>query len=80
MKQYAKRFLSDEEGAEMLEWGIVIGLAVAVLIAIIIAIVSVVKNKMLEAGKAIDEAGTGSANADWDAHKEDVNSALDALD
>ena len=35
---------------------------------------------MLEAGKAIDEAGTGSANADWDAHKEDVNSALDALD
>lgn len=80
MKNYLKRFIKDEEGAEFLEYAVVIGLS-AILIAVIIVIFTVVKNKALESGKAIDEAGNNSTAADWDAHinPDEVNSALNNL-
>lgn len=80
MKKYLSRFLKEEDGAEFLEFSVVIGL-VAILVAVIVVIVLIVKNKALQAGKAIDEAGTNSTIVDWDQqiNEEEINEALENL-
>ncbi|ADU23762.1 hypothetical protein [Ruminococcus albus] len=86
MKDYAKRFFNEEEGeegAEFLEYAVIIGLS-AILIAVIIVVVMVVKYKGLKSAKKIDEAGNDSTAVDWDAalgdKDKEVNDALKNLD
>jgi Flp pilus assembly pilin Flp len=85
MRNYLQKFFKDEEGqegAEFLEYAVIIGLS-AILVAVIVAIVFIVKRKALQAGEDIDEAGTDSTDVDWDAiqgdNDQDVNEALNAL-
>lgn len=67
MKNYIQRFVKDENGAEIIEYAIVIGI-VAVLVIALIAIVAIVKQKMEQSGEligGIDVAGgnNGEANS-----------------
>ena len=85
MKDYVRKFFKDEEGtegAEFLEYAVIIGLS-AILVAVIIVIVFIVKRKALDAGEKIDKAGTDSGSVDWDQIKgnndNEVNDAIDQL-
>ncbi|MCR5020064.1 MULTISPECIES: hypothetical protein [Ruminococcus] len=85
MKDYAKRFFNEEEGeegAEFLEYAVIIGLS-AILIAVIIVVFLIVKHKTLESAEEIDKAGTDSTAVDWDTavgdKDKEVNEALKNL-
>ena len=82
MNSYVDRFFRDEEGeegAEFLEYAVIIAIS-AILIAVIAVIFAVVKNKALDAGQAIDEADNESGAANWDAvDREDIDSRLENL-
>lgn len=85
MKNYLQKFFKDEdgqEGAEFLEYAVIIGLS-AILVAVIVAIVFIVKRKALQAGEDIDKAGTDSTDVNWDQIQGEndgqVDEALNAL-
>lgn len=85
MKNYLNRFFHSEdgeEGAEFLEYAVIIGLS-AILIAVIVVIFFIVKGKALESGEQIDEAGGGQAHANWDQaqgnNDQEISAAFDAL-
>lgn len=83
MKNYLNKFFKDEdgqEGAEFLEYAVIIGLS-ALLVAVIVVIFVIVKNKALESGRKIDEAGNDAPTVDWDAYtdQDEVSAALEGL-
>lgn len=83
MKDYINKFFHEEkgeEGAEFLEYAVIIGLS-AILVAVIVVIFMIVKHKALESGKKIDEAGNDTPTVDWDQYIDDneVNEALQGL-
>lgn len=77
MKHF-KEFIKGEDGAETLEVALILVITVG-LIAILGVIIAVVKNKMYDSAEAIDTMDGSSQSADWDDQKEDVSSALEAL-
>lgn len=84
VKDYIRKFFKDEEGqegAEFLEYAVIIGLS-AILVAVIVIIFQIVRHKALEAGEDIDKAGNDSTTVDWDQYKNDdqVQQALDNID
>lgn len=74
MKDYFKKFVKEDEGAELLEYAIIVGV-VAALIIIIMVIVAIIKNKSIDSAKALDSANGGN-NADWDSKKENVDELI----
>ena len=54
MKNYLKKFLKQEDGAELVEYAIVVAI-VAVLAAAVLIIVGKVKGKIEAAGQQIEE-------------------------
>ncbi|EGC04469.1 hypothetical protein [Ruminococcus albus] len=86
MKDYTRKFFIEdegEEGADFLEYAVIVGLS-AILIAVIIAVFMIVRNKVLHSAKEIDEAGNDSTSVDWDAVLQDkdkeVNEAINNID
>lgn len=61
VKNYFKRFVREEDGGELVEYAIVIAI-VAVLAAAVLGIVSVVKQKVADAGAQIGNINPGSVS------------------
>jgi len=59
MKGFVKRFIYDEDGAEMVEWAIVIAIA-AVIAVPVLALVSVASSKVTDASKLIGDINPGA--------------------
>ena len=59
IKDYFKRFVREEDGGELVEYAIVIAI-VAILAAAVLGIVSVVKQKVVDAGDQIGNINPGS--------------------
>lgn len=74
MKDYFKRFVKEDEGAELLEYALVLGI-VAALVIIIAVIAAIVKNKSIDSAKALDSANGGDA-ANWDSKKDNVDELI----
>lgn len=53
MKEYFKRFVKEEDGADLLEFVIIIAIVAAIAL-VVYGIVDIVKKKMDEAQKAIE--------------------------
>lgn len=68
MKNYLRKFFYQEDGAELVEWSIVIAI-VAILAAAVFAVVSIVYKQITSAGDTIGNldygsiAGNNSANS-----------------
>lgn len=62
MKRYLKQFIHEDDGAEIIEYAIII--AVVALLAIsILAVVNIARNKITQAGKMIESIDvTGGAS------------------
>lgn len=62
-KNYAKRFLKEDEGAELIEWAIVVAIA-AILVTVAFTIANSMQGNMQEAGNILDSnVKDGLANA-----------------
>ncbi len=53
MKSMLKRFVSDERGLEMVEYGVLVALIVVALVLVIPALISAVSSKFEEATSAV---------------------------
>lgn len=63
MKNYLKKFFHQEDGAELVEWSIVIAI-VAILAAAVFAVVSIVYRQITNAGDTIGNLDYGSISGE----------------